>query len=105
MCPTSEEFFALAEEEDLSATTATHAVAALMSSHSPSGGAPMGCTYSSRSARIGAYNEWIALSFHTPWILHRMGWESEGMLRVYYDPLIVVTDDSGWFFANVRPRI
>ena len=37
MRPTSDEFFALAEEEDLSATTATHAVAALMSVSPPLG--------------------------------------------------------------------
>jgi hypothetical protein len=81
--PTPDKFFAFAEEEDLSATTATHAVSALMSALSPSGGAPTGCTYSSHSARIGAYNEWLALSIPTPWIMHRMGWESEGMLREY----------------------
>jgi integrase len=105
MRPTSDVFFALAEEEDLCATTATHAIAALMSALPPSVVVPTGCTYSSHSARIGAYNEWLALSFPTPWIMHRMGWESEGMLRVYYDPRIAVTDDSGWFFAHMRPRI
>jgi hypothetical protein len=81
MRPTSNEFFALAEE-DLSATTATYAVASLMSALPSSVGAPTGCIYSSHSARIGAYNEWLALSFPTPWIMHRMGWESDGMLRV-----------------------
>jgi hypothetical protein len=50
MSPTSDEFFALAEEEDLSATTATQAVAALMRALSPSGGAPASYTYSARSA-------------------------------------------------------
>jgi integrase len=98
MRPTSDAFFCLAEEEDLSATSATHAVAALASALSPS--PPVGCTYSSHSARISAYNEWMALSFPTPWIMHRMGWESDGMLRVYYDWRITVTDDSGWFFAR-----
>jgi hypothetical protein len=29
-----------------------------------------------------------------------MGWESEGMLRVYYDPRIDVTDDSGLVFSS-----
>jgi hypothetical protein len=105
MRPTSDEFFALAEEEGLSATTATYAVASLMSSLPPSVGAPTSCIYSSHSARIGAYNVWLALSFHTPWIMHRMGWESDGMLRVYYDPRIAVTDDSGWFFAHMRPHL
>jgi hypothetical protein len=103
MRPTSDVFFSLAEEEDLSATAATHAVATLTSALSHS--APVGCTYSSHSARIGAYNEWLALSFPTPWIMHRMGWESDGMLRVYYDPRIAVTDDSGWFFAHMRPPL
>jgi hypothetical protein len=31
-----------------------------------------------------------------------MGWESDDMLRVYHDPCIVVTEDSGWFFAHMR---
>jgi hypothetical protein len=105
MRPTSDAFFALAEEEDLSATAAIYAVAALMSALPPSVSAPTGCTHSSHSARIDAYNEWLALSFLTPWIIHRMGWESDGMLRVYYDPRIAVTDDSGWFFAHMRPPI
>jgi integrase len=105
MRPTSDAFFALAEEVDLSATAATYAVAALMSALPPSVSTPTGCTYSSHSARIGAYNEWLALSFPTPWIMHRTGWESDGMLRVYYDPRIPVTDDSGWFFAHMRPPI
>jgi hypothetical protein len=103
MRPTSDAFFALAEEEDLSATAATYAVAALMSSLPRSASAPTGGTYSSHSARIGAYNEWLALSFLTPWKMHRMGWESDGMLRVYYDPRIAVTDDSGWVFAHMLP--
>jgi hypothetical protein len=76
--PTSNEFFPLAEEEDLSATTATYAVASLMSALPPSVGAPTGCIYSSHSARIGAYNEWLALSFPTPWTMHRMGWRPMG---------------------------
>jgi integrase len=79
---TSDVFFALADEEDLSATEATYAVAALLSALPPSVSAPTGCTYSSHSARIGAYDEWLALSFPAPWIMHRMGWESDGMLRV-----------------------
>ena len=103
MRPTTDVFFALAEEDGLSASAATYAVTALMSALNFS--APAGCTYSSHSARIGAYNEWLALSFPTPWIMHRMGWESDGMLRVYYDPRITVTDDSGWFFDHMRPRV
>jgi hypothetical protein len=101
MRPTSDAFFTVAEEEDLSASTASHAVATLISALSFT--APVGCTNSSHSVRIGAYNEWLALSFPTPWIMHRIGWEIEGMLRVYYDPRIIVTDDSGWIFAHMRP--
>jgi integrase len=101
--PLSDAFFALAEEEGLVAAVATHAVTALMSALDIA--APVGCSYSSHSARIGSFNEWLALSFPSPWIMHRMGWESEGMLRVYYDPRITVTDDSGWFFAHLRPHL
>jgi hypothetical protein len=36
--------------------------------------------------------------------MHRIG-ESEGMLRVYYDPRIIVTDDSGWLIAHIRPLL
>jgi hypothetical protein len=32
-----------------------------------------------------------------------MGWESDGMLRVYYDPRIAITDESGWFFRSYAP--
>jgi hypothetical protein len=103
MRPTSDALFTLEKEEDLSESTASHAVATLTRALFVT--APVGCTYSSHSARIGAYNEWLALSFPTPWILHRPGWESEGMLRVYYDPRIIVTDDSGWFFAHMRPLL
>jgi hypothetical protein len=66
---------------------------------------PLEASIRAHSARIGAYNEWVALSFSTPWIMHRMGWESAGVLRVYYDPHITVTDDSGYVFAHMRPRI
>jgi hypothetical protein len=76
--PKSDTFFALAEEEDISALAVTHAVTTLLSALTIC--APAGCVYSSHSARNGAYNEWSALSFPTPWILHRMLWESSGML-------------------------
>jgi hypothetical protein len=99
----SDTFFALGEDEDLSALAATHAVTTLLIALTIC--ALVRCVYSSHSARIGAYNEWLALSFPSPWIMHRMGWESPGMLRVYYDPRITVTDDSGWFLAHMRPRI
>jgi hypothetical protein len=69
--PTFDAIFTLAEEEDLSASTDPHAVKTLISALSFT--APIGCTYSSHSARIGAYNEWLALSFPTPWIMHRTG--------------------------------
>jgi hypothetical protein len=79
MRPTSDAFYTLAEEEDLSASTTSHAVATPTSALSFT--APVGCTYSSHSERIGACNELLALSFPIPWIMYRMGWESEGMLR------------------------
>jgi integrase len=102
MRPTSDEHFALAEEEALSPQVATHAVASLLSALHLC--APAGCVFSSHSVRIGAFNEWLSLAFPTPWIMHRMGWESMGMLQVYYDPRITVTDDSIWFFGHMRPH-
>jgi hypothetical protein len=101
--PTTDAFFPLAQEDNLSSTAATHAVLTMISALRLS--APVGCTYSSNSARIGTYNEWLSLSFLTPWIMHLMGWESEGMLRVYFDPRITVTDDSGCFFGHMRPQV
>jgi integrase len=95
MRSTTDVFFALAEGDGLSASSTMYSVTALMSALNLSVSA--GCAYSSHSARIGTYNEWLALSFPTPWIMHRMRWESDGMLRIYYDPRITVTDDSGWF--------
>jgi hypothetical protein len=68
--PASDTFFALAEDKDLSALAATHAVTTLQSALTIC--APVGCVYSSHSARIGAYNEWLALSIPTPWIMHRV---------------------------------
>jgi hypothetical protein len=101
--PSSPTFFALEEDEDLSVLSATHAVTTPLSALTIC--APAGCVQKSHSTRIGAYNEWLALSFPTPWIMHRMGCESAGMLRLCYDPCITVTDDSGWFFVLMRPRI
>jgi integrase len=100
--PAADAFFLLAEEAALAPVAASHAVNLLAGSVSLF--APAGCSYSSHSVRIGAYNEWMAMGFPTPWIMHRMGWESDAMLRVYYDPRITVTDDSGWFFDHLRPR-
>jgi hypothetical protein len=34
-----------------------------------------------------------------------MLWESLGMLQVYYDLRITVTDALGWLFAHMRTRI
>lgn len=65
--------------------------------------APDGCRYSSHSPRIGGYNELLGLGFSKEWIMRRLDWESEAMLRVYLDGSIVPTDHSRWFFAHLRP--
>lgn len=66
------------------------------------GNAPAGCCYSSHSPRIGGYNELLGLGFSKEWIMRRLDWESEAMLRVYLDSSIVPTDHSRWFFAHLR---
>lgn len=62
---------------------------------------PDGCTYSSHSPRIGGYNELLVLQFSKEYIMRRLDWDSEAMLRVYHDSRIVVTDPSRWFFAHL----
>jgi hypothetical protein len=37
--------------------------------------------------------------------MHRMGWESEGMQLVNYDPRIEASNDSSWFFAHLHPYL
>jgi hypothetical protein len=37
--------------------------------------------------------------------MHRMSWECMGMLQVYHDPRITVTDDSVWVFGHMRPPV
>lgn len=58
--------------------------------------------YSSHSPRIGWYNELSVLGFSKKWIVQRLDWETEAMVRVYHDSLIVAIAHSGWFFANLR---
>lgn len=62
---------------------------------------PAQCHYSGHSARIGGYNELLALAFGKEWIMRRLDWESEAMLRVYHDSRIVTTAHSNWFFAHL----
>lgn len=64
--------------------------------------APLGCRYTSHSPRIGGYNELLGLGFAKEWMMKRLDWESEAMLRVYLDSAIVPTDHSRWFFAHLR---
>lgn len=64
---------------------------------------PKGCTYSAHSPRIGGYNELLVLQFPKEYIMRRLDWDSEAMLRVYHDSRIVVSDPSRWFFAHLRP--
>lgn len=67
--------------------------------------APEGCFYSAHSPRIGGYNELLSLQFPKEWIMRRLDWEAEEMLRVYSDTTITVTEDSRWFFAHLRPEL
>ena len=66
------------------------------------GVAPDGCHYSGHSPRIGGYNELSVLGFPKEWIMRRLDWETEAMMRVYHDSRIVATVHSGWFFAHLR---
>lgn len=63
---------------------------------------PNGCVYSSHSLRIGCYNELRALGLPEARIMHHLGWASQSMGSVYYDPRIQVTDDSEFFFGHLR---
>lgn len=63
--------------------------------------APTGYYYASHSARIGSFNELVALQFSTVWILHRLDWSSEGNFRTYHDSRIVRSPASDWFFAHL----
>lgn len=65
--------------------------------------APPQCTYQSHSPRIGGYNELFCLHFSKEWIMRRLDWETEAMLRLYSDSRIVSTADSRWFFAHLLP--
>jgi integrase len=100
---TSDEYFALVEEEHLSTVTVAQALASALIAAGVT--VPAGCTYSAHSIRIGTFNELLNLQFPTPWIMHHMGWESEGMLRVYYDSRMRVTADSNYFFGHLRAQI
>lgn len=64
---------------------------------------PEGCIYSAHSLRIGGYNELSVLQFSKEFMMRRLDWESEAMLRVYHDSRIIATDHSRWFFAHLRP--
>lgn len=65
--------------------------------------APDGRAYSAHSPRIGGYNELLVIQFTREFIMRRLDRDSEAMLRVYHDSLIVVTDPSRWFFVHLRP--
>jgi integrase len=103
MRPASGGFFALSAQERLSTSVVTRALDAAMAAADVV--APLRCTYSAHSVRIGTYNELLQLRFPTPWILHHMGWASERMLRVYFDSRVHVTADSQYFFGHLRAQI
>lgn len=64
---------------------------------------PEGCCYTSHSSRIGGYNERSVLQFPKEFIIRRLYWDTETMLRVYHDSRISVNDSSTWFFGHLRP--
>lgn len=55
--------------------------------------------YSAETLRIDGYNKLLVLGFSKEWIMKRLDWTTEAILRVYYDSRIMGTDDSRWFFA------
>lgn len=64
---------------------------------------PTGCYFSSHSPRIGGFNELLGLQYTREFIMHRLDWVSEAMLRVYTDTRIVPTEHSRLFFAHMHP--
>lgn len=64
---------------------------------------PSGCTYSAHSLRISGYNELLGVQFTEEFLMRRLDWDSEAMLRVYFDSRICFTNHSRWFFAHLRP--
>lgn len=64
---------------------------------------PSGALYTSHSLRIGGYNELSCLRAPKEWLMRRLDWGSEAMLRVYHDSNVVATDDSNFFFAHIVP--
>jgi hypothetical protein len=103
MRPTRDEFFRLDDEEAPSTTMVSRALDSVLAAAHLS--APTGCAYTAHSVRIGTYNALLSLRFPTAWIMHHMGWESERMLRVYYDSRVHVTADAQYFFGHLRSQI
>ena len=52
------------------------------------------CFYSGHSPRIGSYNELALLNFPREFIMRRLDWESDSMLRVYLDTCLLYTSPS-----------
>lgn len=64
--------------------------------------APDGYFYSGHSPLIGSYNELALLQYSRAFIMRRLDWESETMLRVYLDTRLSLSPHSSWFFAHLR---
>jgi integrase len=101
--PTTPAFFAIARGEHLSTITVSRALDSALGAASVA--APAGCAYTAHSVRIGTFNELLNLRFPSAWIMHHMGWDSAGMMRVYYDSRMSVTADSKYFFGHLHTQI
>lgn len=64
---------------------------------------PNGCYYGSHNGYIGGFHELFPLSFPRDWTLHRLDWASELLFRVYMESTIVLSAESSWFIAHLRP--
>ena len=66
--------------------------------------APEGCCYSTHSMRLGSLTERILCGGHAIALLALYDWaySSQGMLSVYFDRRITISQHSRWFFGTAE---
>lgn len=62
---------------------------------------PPGYYYASHIARMEAFNELAGLQFSKKFIMHRLDWSTESMVRTYQNGRITHSHNSEWFLAHL----
>ena len=100
MCPDSACFFGIASKDKVRDVSLNDHVRRVLKGAGCM--APDGCYYSSHSLRMGSFNELSLLDLPMDFIMRRLDWESEEMLRVHLDIRLTKSPQSHWFFGHLR---